>query len=254
MPSALHRDAPLPLARPSPVPRTSVADRRARRGAPNLWAPAEIAWLQGNFEQVDASVIRARFARRCFTDVYRMARSLGLAWPDVEPVRDLLGFEPQRLGLGMWSLDELREARVMCRRGVTLHEFKQILARPHRQIRKALLYMGCSPVRPPRWSVEEDAQLAAAFAAGGLAHAIAQTRGRLDNDIHWRLVFLDLVPGKGMLDKTWEHRYLVRAIADHRPMDEIVYSVQAGPKAVVAKALELGCSPWDLADCPKRSH
>lgn len=240
---------PVALKRACPQP-----DPRPRRGVPVLWSPAEVTWLQRHFARANARLLRARFADRCFADVYLMARSLGLAWVDTEPVRELRDFEPQRLGLSTWTLEELREARVMCRRGVTLNEFKQILGRSRRQVRKVLMYMGCSPVHPPHWTPEQDARLAQAFAAGGREHAIAsQATGRLDEDVHWRLVLLGLVRGKEKLDQLWETRYLRLAIAAHRPIDEMSLCLQATPAALLARARELECPEDDIEACPART-
>lgn len=232
-------------ARPAPRP-----ENRPRRHAPVMWTPSEIAWLQRNFAQALARVLRARFAYRCFADVYLMARTLGLAWEDVEPGPDLADLDPREMGCGPWTLEQLRELRVMSRRGATLHELKQILGRPRREMRKLLLYMGCSPVRPPAWSPEQDIQLAQAFAAaGGHKQAVVRIRGRLEQDIHWRLVFLGLKHGKSQLDQPWEERYLVRAVGAHYRVDEMAYSLQAHPQALFARALALGCSPLDLQAC-----
>lgn len=167
-------------------------------------------------------------------------------------MQDLRDWEPAAMGLGSWTLEQLSEVRVASQRGVTLAELKQIFDRPRRQLRKVLLYMGCSPVRAPQWSEAEEERLRMAFAAGG-REAAARALPRLDQDIHWRLVLLGLVRGKSRLDQPWEARYLVQAVAAHRPIDEMVYSVQANPQAIYARALALGCCPYDLAACSRAS-
>lgn len=59
--------------KPQSAAHPSRADTRPRRGAPVLWTPTEVAWLQRHFPDTQARVLRARFAHRCFADVYAMA-------------------------------------------------------------------------------------------------------------------------------------------------------------------------------------